>query len=574
MKKILSIALAFAMLLTFASSALAVSWAAPAVSSTASPFAIEVIKLAASSDVTGAKYYTVLSDAAAYDLSNVYFAIKLSVPSYANANSYYGNSGFMSGDSVKVSVNFTNVSGKGSETYYIKLTNEAQTLWYNGSGFDATWTTSLSNSCGCGDSHILSAVAVGSNEITIKASVGASGELSNISIDGCYSVEKKTFYGVVPCVNCTPTNLSGYFISGDCSSYGVFFTTNSAGKVTAAYVADKCSTQTQYYGSVVTFDKQLFGWTPSGTYTDCYDNTCGHQAFALVELQKGDDINTPNWTTWVNDRKASGLTMDDTLNLFVAWANNTKANKIAVDSDNTSASTVTSDAYLYLYYLKDGEYKRVKEWDNIKPDDFKEITSGMTIALHDAADSTVLVNGAIVGTSYTKSATGASVNFFNTTDTSASTYDLVYGIDNNTILKRVVLGEMYASDSIVEYGKIRYVIGSATDWRLFKQTSATTVNCDSNEASYLNALNHVYALLGFTYADWAAGNVYMTEDLLLTNFGFTASVSDSKTWSAYTAAITVAPVAEVPATGSISVMGLAMIVLSAAAVIAKKKVRA
>ena len=613
MKKILAIALALVMVLGLATSALAVSWAAPAVGGSASPFAIEVIKLGASSDVTGGRYYTVLSDAAAYDQSNVFFAIKLSVPSYSNANSYYGNSGFMSGDSVKVSVNFTNVAGKGSETYYVKLTNEAQTLWYNGSGFDATWTAALNSNCGCGDKHILSAVAMGNQEITIKASVGASGELSGIKVDGCYSVEKKTFYGVVPCVNCTPTNLSGYFFSGDCSSYGVFFTTNAGGKITAAYVADKCAAKTGYYGSVEAFNKQLFGWMPQGTYTNCTDNTCGHQAFALVELQKGDKINATasnktytnygltvgaNWAGWQNDRKASGKTIEETVDLFVEWAKAAKANWESLKNDNiVSAATVTSDAYMYIYKLKDGKYERVDDFGDVRPDNMSDINSATTltadnstqmyIAQKTADDVKVLDELKVKSSTPTDGTltkvlkiegqdgegTGVSENFFKP-DTGDTSFNLVYGIDDARILKKVSLGKRYLNTDYVEYGKINYVTKAGSDWRLFKQTSATTVNCDSNEAAYLNALNHVYALLGFTYADWAAGNVYMNDDLLLTNFGFTASVSDSKTWGAYTAAITVATVAEVPATGSVTYVGFAMIVLAIAAAVVTKKVRA
>jgi len=64
----------------------------------------------------------------------------------------------------------------------------------------------------------------------------------------------------------------------------------------------------------------------------------------------------------------------------------------------------------------------------------------------------------------------------------------------------------------------------------------------------------------------------MNNDILLANFGFSTSICDTATWGAYTAAITVAPVTEVPATGVASFAGFAMIaVAAAAAAVAKKR---
>ena len=288
MKKIIALLLAFTLILGIGSNALAVSWAAPALSSTASPFAIEVIKLQVNGDVTGAKYYTTLSDAAAYNYSTIYYAIKLTVPSYTDANAYYGNSGFLSGSNVKVTINYTNVSGKTSDTVYVALADSAQTLFWNGSSFDASWTSSVSNSCGCGDNHILSATAVGSAEVSIKACVGASGKLSDITIDGCYTVKAKTYYGVKPCVNCSAVNLSGFLFSGSCASYGVFFSTNSAGKVTGIYAVDTHSGYvTEYSGSMLSMNRALYGWAATGVYSgNCYYTSCGTLEYGMVQRKR------------------------------------------------------------------------------------------------------------------------------------------------------------------------------------------------------------------------------------------------------------------------------------------------
>lgn len=539
MKKILAIALAVVMVLGLATSALAVSWAAPAASSSASPFAIEVVKLGVNADVTGSKYYTVLTDAAAYDFSTIYFAIKLTVPSYANANSYYGNSGFLSGSKVKVTVNYTNVSGKSAETYYVQLTDAAQTLWYNGKGFDASWTASLNNNCGCGNNHILSAVASGNKEVSIKACVGASGSLSDIKIDGCYGVEEKTYYGIVPCVNCAPVNLSGFLFSGDCAAYKVFFSTNAAGKVTGVYAVDKNYKSSVGY-SLVNYDKALYGWMPYDTIAADGCTSCTRiQAFELRQLPQGTEVNFTEWTfvrpdSW-NVTDSSGAVVTE--NAFAAW--------------RTAAKKTGTDVILNaLYYEKDSnKQNKVANWDDIKPDGVAEPDNWYW-------DSEISSNSS------------ADVAF-----TGAKAVLQSWEVEGNA---KTVEGATYESKQNLQYLKTKYMMDGTADSnaRLYKQTSATTVSCDTNEAAYLNALNHMYALLGFTNADVAAGNVYMTKDILLANFGFSTSVCDTKTWGAYTASITVANVAEVPATGSVTYVGFAMIVLAIAAAVVTKKVRA
>lgn len=567
MKKILAIALALVMVLGLASSALAVSWAAPAASSSASPFAIEVVKLGVNADVTGAKYYTVLSDAAAYNYSNIYFAIKLSVPSYANANSYYGNSGFLSGSKVKVTINYTNVSDKSSETYYVQLTDAAQTLWYNGSGFDASWTTSASTNCGCGDKHILKAVAVGNKEISIKACVGASGELKDIKIDGCYKVEEKKYYGVIPCVNCSPVDLKGFLFSGDCAAYKVFFSTNAANKVTGAYIVDSCGDKKNMtVGTAKDFDKALYGWAPDGIVENCATGSCGVVKYTRTQLPKGAMIDATTWSTWVNSFKYNDKSHADMVTDFGYWT-------------AINANTKYANKFDTLYYKDDDGNFQEASWAAIAPSDYKAITAMPTTTLNGLtvvdmnSDPTIGTAGAAAtffsGDSFSDNSSVIS-GAASTANGTKVVYKYYVDLYNT---KDVTMGYQYSTD-YVEYLKTKYIIAGAGDDMLYKQTSATSINCDTNEASYLNALNHMYALLGFTYADVAAGNVYMSKDILLANFGFSTSVCDTKTWGAYTAAITVATVAEVPATGSVTYVGFAMIVLAIAAAVVTKKVRA
>ena len=543
MKKLLALALALVMAFGLASTALSVSWAAAPMSSSASPFAIEVIKLGVNSDVTGTKYYTVVTNAAAYDFSTIYYAIKLVVPSYANANAYYGNSGFLSGDKAKVTVTYTNVSGKGTDTYYVQLTDATQTLWLNSrtGAFDASWVTSASNNCGCGDSHIISAIASGTKEVSIKACVGASGELSAINV-GNFSVSEKTYYGVVPCVNCAAQTLSGFLFTSDCGASGAFFATNTAGKVTGAYAVNSWSGNTVYQGALVKFSKTLYGWYPNGTMTTCA-GSCGVLTFTKREIPTGAKINN-TWTKWDNSFAASGYTLAQTEAAFNTWKSLPEVNKAGA-------------TYQDLFYEDSYQNKVASSWSAIAPSGLSTqpgtVLSGKNYSNVWWSDN--YLSGLTAG-SKTK------VEF--TYDSATKTLFEAYPYDVPTP------GTSYC----LSYNNTLYMKAATSDARLYKQVAENVINCDYSDATMLNTLNYLYGKLGFTYADLAAGNVYMTKDILLSNFGFNVSVCDTKTWGAYTAAITVTPVAEVPATGSISFAGFALLVLSiATAAVMKKRVR-
>lgn len=551
MKKILAFVLSFCLAFGLGASALAVSWAAPAVSSTASPFGIEVIKLTASSDVTGAAYYTVLDEAAAYDYSTIYYAIKLSLPSVADANAYYGNSGFVTDNQVKVTITWNNVSGKSTKTLYVPISSEAQTLWYDGTNFTAVWQQTLNVSCGCGESHIQSALASGTNEVSIKACVGASGVLSDISIGGCYSVVEKTFKGVIPCVNCTPQNLSGYLFSGDCAANDVFFSTNSANRVTGVYVMDKYLYDL-YYGAVENaYTESLYAWRVSGSYTtNCYGGSCtSRPSFSLQQLSAYALLDETGGTLQLSDGYAQNLSWFQngtsyTSSAFAQWLSDGMASSISI------SPSVSANDWMQVYTLKNGVYTKVnKQYVSGKSAYAASYYAGLTSSGTVTISVSSTTSGGVVSGSY-------------------SSYTTVSGST-----KDIFTGYPYVTQQYI-YGDTKIVADAAVDNRLFQQTSATTVNCDTNEASYLNTLNHLYSLLGFTYADVAAGNVYMNEDILLANFGFSTSVCDTATWSAYTAAITVSPVTEVPATGQMSFVGFICLGLGLMLAAWHKKMRA
>lgn len=576
MKKIFAIALALVMVLGIATSALAVSWGAPTVSSSSSPFAAEVVKLGANSGVTGAEYYTVLTDAAAYDYSNIFYAIKLSVPSASQANAAYSGAKYSVGDKIKVTITYTNVKDKSTDTKYVTIGSSAKTLWYNGKSgvFEESWVPSVSNSCGCGDQHVIKATASGNKEVKIKVCFAAKGSLKDIKVAGCYSVEKKEYCGVKPCVNCKPVDLNGFKFSGDCAKFPVFFATNSAGKVTGVYAIDGCSTYTtDAYGSMKLIDKTLYGW--KATSTDCGDCNKGctgsYVKFTLEPLNKG-TLLLNNWEDWNNTNTIGSITPAETEAFFVSSCGVLGSTVYASTktADMTKDATVAQDAATYdTVYLQrdDGGFVSVANAGLGKIlDDMTTASNIYHNAKANAAENTTAI------TTNTTNATTYNVGALNATDVAADVAKWL------SVAKETEENRYFGKDwsKFKSHGNVIYLetyyfcFADKVD-QLFQQLTADKVSCDTNDAAYLNAINHLYSVLGFTYADVAAGNVYMTEDILLANFGFAIAPCSEAVWGAYTAAITVASVAEVPATGSVAFAGFAMLALAIGAAVASKK---
>lgn len=579
MKKIFAIALALVMVLGIATSALAVSWGAPTVTSSSSPFAAEVIKLGANSGVTGSEYYSVLTDAAAYDYSNIFYAIKLSVPSAAQANDAYSGAKYSVGDKVKVTITYTNVSGKSSDTKYVTVGSAAKTLWYNGKlgQFEESWVPSVTNSCGCGDQHVMKATATGNKEVKIKVCFAAKGELKDIKIAGCYGVEKKTYCGVKPCVNCKPQDLTGFVFSGDCARFKVFFATNAAGKVTGVYaIDDLVAKDTNSYGTMKEITTKLYGWMPVGTDCDsCNDvNNLTKLKFELQPLSKG-TVLTAGLSTWTNESKMRSGTGVGSSGWVKAMFREdvdgakTKLASTVVDKweDGTEKTLTRSEAEYNQVYIanKDGNFVEMgAAWY----DKFTDDLDAGDYLYRNAKASTTSHTSLI--TPYTTTTTG---------DTNVVTLKgaaLPVAKDDGRFMPKADNDQkdwsVYAHWTLAAvYGEMYYFCYDASNDQLFQQLTADKISCDTNEAAYLNAINHLYSVLGFTYADVAAGNVYMTEDILLANFGFAIAPCSEAVWGAYTAAITVASVAEVPATGSVAFAGFAMLALAIGAAVASKK---
>ncbi|MDO5111846.1 MAG: hypothetical protein Q4E65_06045 [Clostridia bacterium] len=574
MKKIFAIALALVMVLGIATSAMAISWGAPTTSSSSSPFAAEVIKLGANSGVTGTEYYSVLNDAAAYDYSNIFYAIKLTIPSASQANAAYSGAKYNVGDEIKVTISYTNVSGKSSDTKYVKIGASAKTLWYNGKTgvFEESWVPSVSNACGCGDQHVIKATASGNKEVKVKVCFSAKGKLKDIKIAGCYGVEKKEYCGIKPCVNCKPVDLNGFKFSGDCAKFPVFFSTNSAGKVTGVYVIDGCNATytTDAYGSMKQITKALYGWQATGT--DCGEcTTCTNGTatkFELVQLDKG-TVLTNGWTTWDNQSTIGSLTAAETearFNGSCGYLGSTVygAFEKGAKIDMPINSTNRANAYDMVYIQRDD--------GNFTP---------MTASLYGKLADDLSAGDKLYKNS--KSGTYTDAIALSGTDTNVESLNgvkLPAARDDGRFLPNATTGKekdwsVYKDwTANVVYLETYFFCFEDQVEQLFQQLTADKVSCDTNDATYLNSINHLYSVLGFTYADVAAGNVYMTEDILLANFGFAIAPCSEAVWGAYTAAITVAAVAEVPATGSMTYAGFAMIVLAIAAAVATKKVRA
>ncbi|MDO5111847.1 MAG: hypothetical protein Q4E65_06050 [Clostridia bacterium] len=598
MKKIFAIALALIMVLGIATSAMAISWGAPTISTSASaPFTAEVIKLGASAGVTGYEYYTVINDAAAYNYSNIFYAIKLNIPSAAQANAAYSGAKYNVGDQIKVTINYTNVQGKSAEVKYVPIGASPKTLWYNGKTgvFEEQWVPSVSNACGCGDQHVIKAIASGTGEVRIRVCFAANGKLSDLKLAGCYSVEAKEYCGVKPCPNCKPIDIKGYKFSGECAKFPVFFSTNSTGRVTGAYVIDDCvGYTTDAYGSMKQITKELYGWKVTGPDCgECTTCTTGTASkFELVPLDKGTVLQ--NWTTWNNNNTVGSLSAAETYRLFAGscgYIGSTVYDKWDVGTGNKVTNLKNATAYNTLYLKRaDNTFISVANAGLGKIADDLELGSNLyrnaksgsktsDPVIPGASSITALTTRITPDTTYPKAMSGDT----NVRTIQATGYKtLPVTSDDGRYMPGVGTGtaptsngkekdwSKYDGNNVV-YLETYYFCFEARVDQLFQQLTADRINCDTNDASYLNSLNHLYSVLGFTYADIMAGNVYMTDYILLSNFGFAIAPCGEAVWGAYTASITVAPVAEVPATGDVGFMGFLFIGLSAVATVVNRK---
>ncbi|MDO5111020.1 MAG: hypothetical protein Q4E65_01825 [Clostridia bacterium] len=526
MKKTVALILTLLMILGVAASASAQSWWAPVETTAELPFQIEVIPLRPHTDALGVTYYTAFDGGGSIKAKvTVYYAIKLTLPSYKEATAYYANSSFSNlypGAPVRVSVSYTNVAGKTDvERYKVKLADKAQTLWYNGKGFDATWVEALNNSCGCGSKHILKADAAQNGPVQIKAAFGAWGELSDIYIEGCYRVEKKSYRGVKPCPNCKATNLNGFLFSGDCAAYKVFFSTDSKGKVTGAYVTGVCGLDgsLEQNGAFTPLDATLYGWAPSGIEKSCNDAGC-QLAFKLQEIPAGAKVDSwfYNWNLkwgggyeqFIGKDAADKNTQPE---YFKSW--------IAAFAPSVNGRPVEEADFDRLYVMIDGEYKpangRVK-----LPYDYPDMPDDARIAPFDASKPFTTGTYDIYWSDASVEDAKIEVRAF---DKQGERFATMYPYWEDDGFGTWVPSDQYT------YGHIYYFqAGDAGDGPLFKMLSATSVDCDTNDASYLNTLDHVMPMLGFGYEDIAAGRIYMTEDILLDNFGFITIDGSTAIW--------------------------------------------
>jgi len=272
MKKIFAIIMAM-LLFAVPATALCSSWANPIPSSTASPFSVEVIKLIARTDATGGRYYAQIAEYEAYNDSTIYYCIKLSLPSYSEANAYYATGDLYSGSRMKVVIDYENVANKDREVVYATLTDRPQTLYYNGASFASV----------SGHNYVLSALQTKDRIAKITASVVGKGSIDDIVIGNTYRVKRQAYYGVQPCVNCNPTNLVGYLVYGAHAAHDVFLSASN-GKLSGIYVIDQHQSAS-YSGAKVRIEQPLFRWVQNGLYTG-YDGA-QYPTYGLQELFYG-----------------------------------------------------------------------------------------------------------------------------------------------------------------------------------------------------------------------------------------------------------------------------------------------
>ncbi len=272
MKRLIAIATIITMLVLLSSTVLAVSWLAQT-AQTSSPFEIDVIKLKPRADTMGGVYYEQISDYAVYSDTSIYYCIKLSLPSYEEANAYYRTNGMLSGSKVKISIVYSNIANKEKDVVYASLTNRSQTLYYNGDAFVPAM----------GNNYVLKAWQVSGAKAKITASITGNGDLEDIAFGNGYRVKSHSFYGVVPCVNCRASNLHGYLVYGTNAAHDVFFAVRN-GKLDGIYVVDGHQSS-QYNGAKVRIDTPLYAWVQNGTFRG-FDGK-EYPAYGMQELFYG-----------------------------------------------------------------------------------------------------------------------------------------------------------------------------------------------------------------------------------------------------------------------------------------------
>ena len=482
MKKMLGLVLALVLLLGGVVNTQAITWAEPVSATDAgAPITVEVIKLEIKQGITGAAYYTTLEDGAAYPYSTVYYAIKLVLPSYAAVNAYYKTTELSVGSKLSVSLTYTNLSGLNKQSVNVYLSAQTQTLWYNGTfkAFEESWVPSITNNCGCGDAHVLSATTAGSGTVKVQACLGYAGALSAVRLGNAYTVEKKTYYGARPCVNCALVDLKGFIVNSDCAANGVFFAVDKNDKVIDVYVFANCDAAAQdvYAGGMSKSTTKLYRWAMTEPIRWCSEDVCVRPTFTLTELNNNQPFRR-------DGRFVNSETLVDPA-LFLQYCEQFRVNANLRDWN--------------LIYEKnsDGEYA---PWSSLTSNYYR-------LGISDGNTETVVTDE----------------KYYKYLETPAT---------------------------ILNYGNIYSKQAAESGSHLFRMLAADRVDCDDSAKGFLRSANTVFELLEFTYADVAAGTIYMTEGKFLTNFGLYISVCGSASWNEYTASITTAPVAEVPATGS------------------------
>lgn len=520
MKKILVFLIALIMILGITEPSFASSWSAPIQSSVASPFAVEVIKLALNRDVTGEKYYTLFTDRGGFKPGDrIYYAVKLTLPSYSDANAYYGDNSLRSGSEVWVRIDYTNIVNKSSETYKVNLTDKAQTLWFDGKKFEEAWTASANNNCGCGDKHILNAEVKAGELSRIRVCIATRGEMSDVLIDGCYKVEEKSFRGVKPCPNCKASDLKGFLFSGDCAANKVFFSTNSKGKVTGAYCVDDTSLGNVIQnGAFEALDVKLYGWAPSGTEENCADGSCT-LTFRLAEIPAGAKVNHSfySWDlSWGNGydqyigKDSAGA---ETKGYFKKW--------VSEFHPVENGENVSEYDFDRLYMYENGVYKKAL----LRIKEPLEAPADARVAPYGKGD--VLENGGYM--------LFWSDNLQDEAEREVYVFDTLGDKTSSMYPYLIFDGHAWSPSNYMAYGHIYYFKGAqasdAGKGRLFKMLATDRVDCDTNEASYLNSINHMLNTLGFTYEQMASGEVYMSKSILISNYALYKTACAEALWN-------------------------------------------
>lgn len=466
---------------------------------------IETFNLARDSE--NAEYYRTSENYASNvsSGSEVFFAIKVTIPSAEQLNSnYHFDNNFFKGDSVLVSLYSNNLESKISYSQDVELDDEPQVLWYNGTSFSSSGNDTAVTNCGCDREHILRGLTQNSTSgISAVLRIRSAIQDTTYSSNKRYTIQNQTY--IIPSTDAAPVIANGYLFTPADSQIAVFCQIDGYGRITSVYAINK-NQQKQWsmfslmsnglsrYYPCITSPERLFGW----------NRDYGRELNSLIT------------------QKSHSATFKD---VEINYDDNTPV-MIAGNVDAYNFSVVNSDTECRIE--SDGIVKPV---NTVNPQDWETFAEnyyfqGTSIG---EEDYKLLYYYNRQNKKYTTFGSDFWNDILQNTDGS-----LYYKLDSNAPSNPLILesdGFAIRDDTVEQPFSNTYVRKQSGDGTaLNKMVSETEVNNDNGNREYLAEINTFFSICDFSYSSIAAGNVYLDESILIRIFGVSDTIGDSIHW--------------------------------------------